>query len=85
MRISKFEPGRSTYTCHICGKKTRDTGCGEYSCNLCLKCYEMCSMENDHVDGYHKGIYVEGCPYCKEEMDEEYKMDIGHALYKSRR
>lgn len=44
-KISKFQRGQSTYNCAICGKLTRDTGAGEGSLELCVKCFDERSGE----------------------------------------
>lgn len=52
-RTNKFNrgAGRQTYTCGACGKLTRDTGMGEFSCTLCAYCYEEAGEENAFSDG----------------------------------
>jgi ribosomal protein S27AE len=67
-QIDRFVPGSfgskgGTYTCHLCGKKTRDTGNGERGCMLCKHCFVECEMENSLSDGYIK------CPGCGEENE----------------
>jgi hypothetical protein len=78
-KVSKFQGGfkGAVYTCVVCGKKTRETGDGESSCNLCKKCYYEGGLENEHSDndGEHviglnpDGSFVLGkhpdCPICK--------------------
>jgi hypothetical protein len=76
-KVSKFQGGLkgAVYTCSVCGKKTRETGDGESSCNLCKKCYYEGGLENEHSDngGVHQFGYganmTEGkhpdCPLCK--------------------
>jgi ribosome-binding protein aMBF1 (putative translation factor) len=43
---NKFHKGSAVYTCEYCGKKTRDTGIGEASVNLCKSCYQAIEKEN---------------------------------------
>ena len=38
------------YTCGACGKKTRATGHGEESCQLCAFCYLEAGLENSYSD-----------------------------------
>ena len=40
---------RGTFVCHICNRKTRDTGQGVD--HLCEPCYEICGMDNAINDG----------------------------------
>jgi hypothetical protein len=81
-KVSKFQGGLkgAVYTCEGCGKKTRETGDGESSVNLCAKCYEEAGLENEHSDnnGQHlikwdpKGKHIYGkhpnCPSCRENI-----------------
>jgi hypothetical protein len=41
-----FEKGSGAYVCRVCGKLTRETGYGESSIRLCLKCYDEAGEEN---------------------------------------
>jgi len=50
-RNARFEKGSGVYTCDFCGKKTRETGCGESSVHLCVYCYELGGIENSRDDG----------------------------------
>ncbi len=61
--ISKFKPGTTTYKCGDCGKMTRDTGMGEGSLDLCVRCYDEATNENEHNDYGHDDLMV-GCPRC---------------------
>jgi hypothetical protein len=51
---SHFRKGSGSYTCEECGKRTRDTGAGEASCNLCRFCYEVNEWVNSVNDGDHE-------------------------------
>jgi len=42
------------YTCQSCGKKTRETGEGESSYQLCAQCNHEALMENSIIDGNQK-------------------------------
>ena len=71
-RNSRFQPHRfggpgGTYICSnpSCGKRTRETGQGESSCELCKACYLACLMENEHGDRYHDDNKRDDCPDCK--------------------
>ena len=50
--VSRFQGGLSgtTYICGLCGKRTRETGFGESSCDLCKRCYIQAGNENEHLD-----------------------------------
>jgi ribosomal protein S27AE len=67
-KISQFirgdvgRPG-ATYTCDMCGKRTRETGAQESSCGLCRQCYIETMMENSLSDGRVQ------CPKCGEHSD----------------
>jgi hypothetical protein len=56
--------GGHMYTCRVCGKRTRDTGGGEDSCQLCWTCFEEGGLENEHSDSGHPQP-VAGCPTCR--------------------
>ena len=45
---SHFQRGRSTFTCKICQRRTRDTGQSEDS-GLCFECWELAGYDN-HVN-----------------------------------
>jgi len=47
---NKFYAGSSTYICVECGKRTRDTGRGEYQFSMCYACMERCERENAEND-----------------------------------
>jgi hypothetical protein len=47
---SHFRRGRSTFTCGICGRRTRDAGQAIGS-ECCLKCYELAGLDNTVNDG----------------------------------
>ena len=59
----RFKRGPGVYVCSNCGKRTRATGDGEESCELCARCYRNAGIENGHEDEGHDGD-VEGCPLC---------------------
>jgi len=42
---NRFNRG-GCYTCRICMKKTRNTGCGEAGIGLCKKCMNIAELEN---------------------------------------
>lgn len=65
-KISRYVESIGTYICDSCGKRTRETGEGESSVKLCLKCFNEASLENEHLDGFHKSNPVKGCPLCNE-------------------
>ena len=45
-----FQKGSGCYTCHDCGKLTRETGDGESNCELCRNCFWIAQWENGCVD-----------------------------------
>lgn len=49
MTISKFN-NYGCYICHVCGKKTRDTGNDEASVEMCKECYNKNLKENEKND-----------------------------------
>ena len=57
--VSRFEGGISgtVYTCFVCKKRTRETGDGESSCQLCKRCYEEAGYENEHSDNGGHDFY----------------------------
>jgi len=65
-RVAKFQGGRAgaTYTCHACGKQTRETGLEESGLDLCRKCLTMAYADNAHSDYGHK-FERDGCPICR--------------------
>ena len=64
---SPFRGLGPTYICVACGKRTRETGHDESSCELCKSCYLDCLMDNEHSDGYHDDDKQDDCPGCKAE------------------
>ena len=40
MGRNRFQAMSGCYTCRVCGKRTRETGHDESSCQLCAFCYE---------------------------------------------
>jgi len=73
MLKSKFERGSSVYKCDYCGKRTRNTGRGEYQDwtggGICGRCYEEAGFENDHqdygADHDGSGPQPDDCPLCR--------------------
>jgi len=63
---ARFERGSGCYKCRVCGKRTRETGEGESSIELCRRCYDEAGLENDHSDNGHFTL-DEGCPTCRAE------------------
>lgn len=66
--VSKFEPGRSTYICDCCGKRTRYTGRGEPD-GVCTRCYDEGGWQNEHFDNgadhNGSGPSPDNCPVCR--------------------
>ena len=72
--VSRFQGGfqGTVYTCFVCKRRTRETGDGESSCQLCKRCYEEAGYENQHSDtgghdGYgeaEKAYAAAHCPTC---------------------
>lgn len=57
--------GSGVYTCGRCGKRTRETGDGESSNELCRACLRICYWENHHSDECHDDkINFEDCQQC---------------------
>lgn len=66
---SRFQRGSGVYVCRICSKRTRETGEGESSVELCFACYERAGWENTHSDEDHSAEEPgDGCPICAEEF-----------------
>ena len=49
-RNSHFRPGRSTFICGVCGRRTRDAG-QAISSECCLECFELAGLDNTVNDG----------------------------------
>lgn len=47
---NRFQPRSGCYKCVSCGKRTRDTGVGEASLELCAFCFHEATLENEHYD-----------------------------------
>ena len=41
---------KGVFECELCEKKTRATGKGNESVNLCTECYDECERENARAD-----------------------------------
>lgn len=54
------------YVCRCCGRRTRETGHGEESCELCAPCYELGGLENQHSDECADG-HILDCARCGDE------------------
>jgi len=79
--VSKFEGGISgtVYTCGNCKKRTRETGYGESSCQLCKRCYEEAGYENEHSDNGGHDFYIGVCGPGQQEYAEAHcPTCIGH-------
>jgi hypothetical protein len=62
--VKRGDPATSgVYTCWMCGKKTRETGEGESSFELCKRCLHITQMENEHFD-YGHPEHHDDCPEC---------------------
>ena len=64
MAVDRFKRGTGCYTCKSCGKRTRETGEGESSCEMCRRCYDIGGYENSLSDGGHPdawGNLFDGC------------------------
>ena len=48
MRVSRFQrgSGSAVFTCHVCGRKTRDTGDQAVGSRLCPQCWDLAGIEN---------------------------------------
>jgi C4-type Zn-finger protein len=71
-RVSQFQGGQSTYLCQRCGKRTRDTGYGEWGIDYCLQCFVEGGLAIEHVDNGHDSVrFEEGikCPSCPEGVE----------------
>lgn len=66
-QYNRFQKNSGVYTCISCGKKTRDTGNDETSCQLCKKCYVIGSIENHHNDNGHTGS-IKDCDDCQKKL-----------------
>lgn len=64
------------YTCANCGKKTRQTGHPHMApdSELCAKCFDLATLENEHNDLEHDGKFNPKCPHCVREDKERAKM-----------
>lgn len=49
MARARFSQGQSTFKCHCCGRRTRDTG-DNGSLELCPECFELAGCDNMHND-----------------------------------
>jgi len=65
----RFQRGSGVYTCHCCGKQTRDTGNGEAGLDLCRACYEDATDENYHLDNHDPEHPEAGCRFCEAEAE----------------
>jgi len=64
-RVNRFQTGSGVYTCRCCNKQTRETGDGESGVQLCLPCYDLAGLENEHNDRHHSGTTDADCDWCK--------------------
>jgi hypothetical protein len=52
------------YRCRCCNKRTRETGDGESSCQLCWDCYDSAGVENECSDGCDPDVPDDSCRVC---------------------
>ncbi len=50
MALKTFRRGESSYVCRVCKKRTRNVGGDEESCQLCLDCFNLASIDNHRSD-----------------------------------
>jgi hypothetical protein len=55
MANNRFRPGRSVFTCSICGRQCRDAG-QAVGADCCVECYELAGI----VNGVSDGVYGPG-------------------------
>lgn len=73
-KFNRFGRG-GCYICCRCHKRTRDTGTGEASTELCARCMEIEGQRNAHSDnGFtvaeHSAMPVgKLCPICHPELE----------------
>ncbi len=68
---NRFLKGSGSFTCDICGKRTRSTGRGDNeNIGLCVACFDECGHQNTHSDEGHDepGRADATCPICRGEM-----------------
>lgn len=65
--MAKFSNQNKLCRCRICDKLTHSNIDGWMDAELCRKCYEAATMENEHLDGHHTDKPHPKCPDCKEE------------------
>jgi transposase-like protein len=57
MRLARFRPGQSTFTCKSCTRLTRETSTNSVD-GICEDCYELAGLENGVADGHPVGDYL---------------------------
>ncbi len=50
MTNDRFRKGRSTFTCVVCGRLTRETGVQSVGSECCPDCYELAGVYNSVVN-----------------------------------
>jgi hypothetical protein len=55
--------------CRICGKLTTwSEANGHGGLDLCQKCFDAATIQNEHYDGYHNDVPKADCPLCRKEV-----------------
>jgi hypothetical protein len=63
---ANFSRYNQPVACRMCGKKTTwSEANGNCGLDLCRKCFDQATMDNEHYDGYHETPNT-GCRLCKE-------------------
>jgi hypothetical protein len=65
-RRAAFTSQNQPRDCGVCGRRYADSVRRDNGDQTCPDCYEAAGLENEHLDGGHKGKAVEGCPRCAE-------------------
>jgi hypothetical protein len=74
MTKAKFSRWNQPVPCRMCGKQTTWSEANGYAgLDLCEKCFDRATLENAHVDGYHKegrDGFAADCRMCWEEKKQ---------------
>lgn len=75
MAAIRFTSNVQPLKCPLCGKVTTNyeqstmalAPDGRTKICVCVPCYELAGIENEHADGYHKDAPCAECPECNDE------------------
>jgi ribosome-binding protein aMBF1 (putative translation factor) len=80
-RFTSRRHNSTTYTCDVCGKRTRETGHDESSVDLCAACYHSVTIDNTMSDNHHNFTPEQVAAFNDRQKAAEGNAKTMYALY----